>query len=195
MWAVGVVPEGVLFPADWQNGFWSVLRKPKRTLDKDIVDSAVETFFQPVASIQHRVSAGLILEQHNKVARSIERHGRAVWIWLKIQADQFKIVRLGSAQVMLDLHVHLAAGAEVIRTPKKFVWCGGFLIARVSLIYAARALCRLGDYCDNAVSGHFLEIDRVFPMRHVDDTSCYRSFAPWRHWQRCGAHSRAATEK
>ena len=72
----------------------------------------------------------------------------------------------------------LAAGAEVIRTPKKFVWCGGFLIARVSLIYAARALCRLGDYCDNAVSRHFLEIDRVFPMRHVDDTSCYRSFAP-----------------
>ena len=79
---------------------------------------------------------------------------------------------------MPDLHVHLAAGAEVIRTPKKVVWCRGFLVAHVSRIYATRSLRRLSDYCDNALSGHFLEIDRVLPMRHVDDTSCYRSFAP-----------------
>ena len=49
--AVGVLPEGVFRPADWQNGFWSVLRKPKRTFGKDIVDSAAETLFQPEASI------------------------------------------------------------------------------------------------------------------------------------------------
>src|SRR4029450_2707010 len=96
--AVGVLPEGVFLPADLQNGFWSVLRKPKRTFGKEIVDSAVKTFFQPVASIQHRISADSILQKHNKVARLIERHGLAVWIWLEIQADQFEIVRLGSAQ-------------------------------------------------------------------------------------------------
>src|SRR5439155_22109540 len=136
--AVGVLPESVFLPAHCQNGFWSVLRKPKRTFEEDLVGFAVETFFQPVASIQHRVSAGSILEQHNKVARLIERHGRAVWVWFEIQADQFGIARLGGSQIMLDLRVHLAAGADVIRTSKKLIRCSGFLVFCVSLIYSGR---------------------------------------------------------